>query len=199
MGYIVFIDTETTGLPPRSVTATSQNFDKWDKCRLVQIAWEIRNDGVVAPAAKGQVVMKRSLIIAPDGFEIPDDAAAIHGISTDRAKSTGDSLSNAIDQLFTDISVYNVHKAVSHNITFDSDVLLAELYRNKDQIYAQTWTDLPKFCTMREGTPPGKRWEKLPVMYERLCGILPDSMRAKLHDASMDTYLCAEIYFALDS
>lgn len=207
MGYVVFIDTETTGLPPRGLprdtVVTAQNAIQWNNCRLVQLAWEIRYEPGSEPGDiatmpnRGDVVMKRSLIVIPEGFAIPEEAAAIHGISTQKAITSGQLLSSTLEQLFADIAQFNVTKAVAHNMSFDENVLLAEMYKMARLDMLAIWSGLTKVCTMCQGTLPGQRWPKLPDLYERLCGVLPDELRANLHDATIDVHICADIYFAL--
>lgn len=193
MGYVVFVDTETTGLPPRS-TVTSHNFQLWKNCRLVQLAWEIRYE-----PSNGELALKRNLLVTPVDFEIPDAAVAIHGITTEHAKNNGQSLQSVLEQLFADIASYNVTKIVAHNISFDVNVLLAELYTIAREDLVTILLGMTKFCTMRNGTQPGERWPKLQVLYERLCGPLSDELRNSLHDASVDVHLCSKIYFAMPS
>ena len=193
--YIVF-DTETTGLPPRG-NVTEKNWRDWDKCRIVQLAWEVHASSLCdAP------LVQRSYIVKPDGFTVPREVVAIHGISTQRALAEGVPIARVIDEFIGDISQYRVSTAVAHNMSFDDNVLLAELYRIESELApaaevdsVATWKSLTKECTMRLGTKPGGRWPKLDALYKDMCGPLdPD---VKLHDAGTDTRLCAEIYRAL--
>lgn len=190
---VLIFDTETTGLPPRGLQfkrAHSGNFLAWRSCRIVQIAWEVRD-------MKGVILTRESFLINPDGFDIPEQATAIHGITTERAKAEGVQMHSVISKLMSDISTWNVHIVVAHNIDFDSNVLLAEMYTLQMSNEKAIWKAMKKECTMRMGTLPGKRWSKLSVLYESICGPIVPEVLEKLHDAATDVSLCADIYFAL--
>ena len=203
---ILFFDTETTGLPPRGsafAVVNGSNYTAWRSCRIVQIAWEIRS------AMDHAVLAQRSFIVQPSGFSIPDEATRIHGIDTARAKSEGQPLARVIAALLADIKMYDVHTCVAHNMAFDDNVLMAELYTmawtepkspDSDSMFMtqaiNTWRGLHKQCTMRMGAAlqPGGRWPKLSALYEKLFGVEPTG---QLHSADTDTRLCAEIYLKL--
>ncbi|RYY90346.1 MAG: 3'-5' exonuclease, partial [Chitinophagaceae bacterium] len=71
----LFFDTETTGLP-RNWKAPVTDLANWP--RMVQLAWLLYDN-------KGTLVAQSDAIIKPEGFRIPTDAAAIHGITHDIA------------------------------------------------------------------------------------------------------------------
>lgn len=72
----LFFDTETTGLP-KNWKAPITDLNNWP--RLVQLAFLIFDKN-------GNKISSGDFIIRPDGFIIPSDASAIHGISTERAQ-----------------------------------------------------------------------------------------------------------------
>jgi DNA polymerase III epsilon subunit-like protein len=74
---LLFIDTETTGLPKYSTTDPTE---KWP--RVVQLAWSLYDND-------GNRESQESYIIYPTDFTIPMDSARIHGITTERAKAEG--------------------------------------------------------------------------------------------------------------
>lgn len=187
--FIVF-DTETTGLPPR-YNATLTNWQDWDRCRCVQLAWEIHPD----LSGVNPVVERRSYLIRPDNFAIPKEATNIHGITTECARKQGLEFKQVLDIFMSDIAKHAVRTAVAHNMQFDDNVLLAEMYRLEKQIVVDTWRSLSKECTMRMGTKPGGRWPKLADLYTNLCGQLPSD--TCLHDAGCDAMLCALVYIKL--
>lgn len=74
MSSILFFDTETTGIIPKGVN---------DPCRqtaayphVVQLSWKIGDK-------------EGDFIIRPEGFTIPDEAAKVHGITTEKALAEG--------------------------------------------------------------------------------------------------------------
>ena len=187
----LFIDTETTGLPPRGVKVTESNYESWAVCRVVQVAWEVRD-------AKGTILSMFNSIVKPQGFLIPNEVVRIHGISNEIANTTGKPIEDVLQSLMTVIGRYKVTTVVAHNIVFDDNALTAEMYRAgmKDDVI--NWRGLHRFCTMKSATRPGERWPKLAVLYERLCGPLTEAVGSgRLHDASVDVRLCAEVYFKL--
>jgi DNA polymerase III epsilon subunit-like protein len=192
---ILFFDTETTGLPPRGANfakADSDNFNAWRKCRIVQIAWEIRS------SMDHAILFTREAIIKPVGFLVPPEATAIHGITHEFAVENGRDLSDVLKELFEDIKRYGVDLVVAHNVSFDDNVLIAEMYLNQwSSESIQTWDKLHKVCTMKLGASlsPTKKWPKLADLYLTTLGKEPPK---NTHTASVDTRMCAEIYLALN-
>ena len=166
MAFVVF-DTETSGLPTKYIDAVVTNWHNWDSCRIVQIAWEIyTSPNDVAP------VVSQCYTVSPEGFTIPPQSIAIHGITTDNALENGISIRSMLKLFFDDITRYKITKAVAHNMSFDSNVLLSEMYRIGNQIDEEliVWKALKKHCTMLVGTKKGGRWPKLNALYKSMIG-----------------------------
>lgn len=131
---IVFFDTETTGLP-RDYNAPSSNLDNWP--RLVQLAWIVSD-------YQGNVLSSENHIIIPNGFEIPSISAAIHGITTEIAKSKGENLIDVIDKFLNVLQ--NATAIAGHNISFDQHIVEAEILRcGRPNILKR----IPAYCTMK--------------------------------------------------
>ena len=179
---ICVLDTETTGkdIPLFHVS----NSEKWEVIRLVQFAYELyRMDGTL--------VEKKCMMIQPDGFIISDEVIAIHGISNERARLEGLPIQSMFDALSEILSRTSV--LVAHNMEYDSNVILSEMYRyHQDSLIAQ-WNMTEKECTMLMGKRLVKRWAKLSALAE-LCSI---TVPSGLHQADVDTHLCAQVYFYL--
>jgi len=190
--YVWFLDTETTGLPPRS-RPSPLDADGWANCRMVQIAWQLWE--CYGGCGDDCLLEKGSLIIDPAGaFAIPDEAARIHGITTERAAAEGvtwatGKIVRALERL-----VGAADLLVAHNTEFDVGVVASELVRCGRNDLAGRFVALPKYCTMKRGTLPRQRWPKLRDLYVRLFQREPEG---RLHDAQTDVQVCAEIYFAL--
>ena len=158
----IFFDTETTGVP-RNYKAPTTNTDNWP--RLVQLGWILMDD-------KGNKLAQHDYIIRPDGFEIPADAASVHGITTEKALEEGRDLAEVIDEFMADFDKATF--IVGHNISFDQNIVGAELVRlNRPDVMTSKRT----FCTMQAGTNfckiPGKygyKWPKLMELYVKLFG-----------------------------
>jgi DNA polymerase III epsilon subunit-like protein len=178
------VDTETTGLPPRY--APVEALEAWEKCRVVQIAWEIYDEA-------GKHISSECYIIRPDGYTIRPEVTRIHGISHTHAEQHGIPFDVIIDRLAC--ALPRVKRIVAHNISFDDRVVQAELYRYcdtevKKKVMTQ-WREKQKLCTMLRGTKPGEKWPKLVDLYKRYFGGAPSE---EMHRADADVRACARIY-----
>ena len=141
---LLFLDTETTGLPKYSAT---DQVEKWP--RVVQLAWSLYD-------SDGERESRNSFIIYPTDFSIPMDSARIHGITTERAKAEGVSLYKVLPQFNADVE--KAEMVVAHNLDFDLPIVTTEFLR------CSLETDLAekqKFCTMK--TPQIVSLCKLPA------------------------------------
>lgn len=200
--YVLVIDTETTGLAyARNVTA--ETYQKWDKARLVQVAWELYNPSK-------ECIKRESYIIIPDNYEIPEVVVKIHGITTERAQNEGIPLMEVFKKLYLLLPHNPI--IVAHNMQFDNDIILSELYRYQNKLtnihYSQDnlleklqiddiirlWLNCTKHCTMLMGTIPGQKWPKLVELYEKCFGNKPSY---EMHHADNDVRACADVYFHL--
>ena len=158
----IFFDTETTGVP-RNYKAPTTDTDNWP--RLVQLGWILMDD-------KGNKLAQHDYIIRPDGFEIPADAASVHGITTEKALEEGRDLAEVIDEFMADFDKATF--IVGHNVSFDQNIVGAELVRlHRPDVMTSKRT----YCTMQAGTNfckiPGKygyKWPKLMELYVKLFG-----------------------------
>ena len=189
--FIVF-DTETTGFPPRNGrnNENPKNYKKWNNCRIVQMSWLLCEK-------EGTVVKEKDYIIRPNKFTIPEVSTSIHGISTEKALNEGVKLDIVLEDFLKDISVCDT--LVAHNINFDYDVVLSEIYRRK-HLYEKKekgffdikkYLEIEKYCTMLSGCDDGGRWPKLAALYEKYFNHIPDIV---LHNSLNDTLLCKDIY-----
>ena len=180
---ILVFDTETTGLPPRSYSLS--NLDAWSGCRLVQIAWQRHS-------AEGKIIAKRALYVRPDGFLIPADATAIHGITNETAAG-----GIPLAELWTilEAELATVGTLVAHNIEFDDHVIRSELMRSGHPLLS-AWSQRKKECTMNLAKVAGLTDTrlKLAVLYDLA---IQRPITKALHQADTDTELCADIYFYL--
>ena len=181
----LFFDTETTGLP-RNWQAPQEDLDNWP--RLVQLAWLLMDEN-------GKEVKDTSQIIKPEGFIIPKEASAVHGISTAKARKEGIELNTALKE-FTG-AVDEAKILVAHNMSFDEKIMGAELLRKKHRhkLFAR-----PKICTMLSSTDYckiendfGYKWPKLIELHQKLF----DEEFANAHDALADVKACARCFFEL--
>lgn len=108
---LLFIDTETTGLPlVRDVKALDKK-GIWPD--IVSIAWVITNE-------TGEVCKKVYSLIQP-GWKIPADSIKIHGITMEYAMEHGRPLADVLAELRADLAT--VDTVVAHNLDFDKNVI----------------------------------------------------------------------------
>ncbi len=181
----LFFDTETTGLP-KKWDAPVSDLDNWP--RLVQIAWLQYNE-------KGERITGQDYIIKPEGFTIPTESSAIHGISTERANKEGVSLEMVLKEF---AALINRSKfLVAHNINFDEKIVGSEFLRKGIQ---NDLFETERLCTMNASTDycklPGKygfKWPKLTELHSKLFGIGFE----EAHNAAADIEACARCFWEL--
>jgi DNA polymerase III subunit epsilon len=181
----VFFDTETTGIP-RRWNAPLSDLANWP--RVVQLAW-------VCCSPEGETTAFHETIIRPEGYQIPSDAARIHGITTERAHQQGRELLQVLHEFAAILE--KARALVAHNISFDAAVLGAEFVRaNLENPIASR----PQICTMLVATDycrlPGSRgfkWPRLHELHSKLFGVPHQDS----HQALADVEACRRCFFEL--
>lgn len=112
----LILDAETTGLPIKKAADDDER-----QPHLLQI-------GLMLLDPDWAEVATVSMMVLPDGWEVPDDLIRVHGISTDRALLCG-------VPVLTVLSVYTNLRAradeiVAHNAPFDIRMMAIELARS---------------------------------------------------------------------
>jgi DNA polymerase III epsilon subunit-like protein len=187
--YTLVIDTETTGLPPRYAPPGASS--AWDKCRMVQVAWELYD-------AEGNHITSECHLIRPDGYVIPLESTRIHGIRHDHATEHGAPFARVMERLMDVLP--SVKRIVAHNMSFDDGVIQSELHRAlaagsvRMGHVLDLWNTKEKVCTMKTTTQPGQKWPKLTELYQTCFGKQPSG---DMHRADADVRACAEIYHHL--
>ena len=182
---ILFFDTETTGLP-RNWNAPITQINTWP--RMVQLAW-LQYD------TQGNLIAEGNRIIKPEGFKIPNKAAAVHGITTRYALKNGYDLTSVLADFSELISGSST--LIAHNMNFDEKIVGAEYIRLgiKSSLF-----DTNRICTMTTTTDlcriPGNYGYKWPTLSE-LHQFLFGSDFKDAHDASVDVKICAKCFFEL--
>ncbi|MFH2039986.1 MAG: 3'-5' exonuclease [Chloroflexota bacterium] len=181
----LFFDTETTGIPA-NYRAPASDSKNWP--RLVQVGWLLTDE-------TAKQIESTEYIIKPDGYTIPQDAAKIHGITTEIALKNGSKLRNILRILKEKIEFADV--LVAHNMQFDEKILGAEFLRCGFPNIIET---KPRICTMLASTdfcqisgPYGYKWPSLQTLYRKLFKRpIPGA-----HTALVDTQACAAFLFYL--
>ncbi|MBR3947756.1 MAG: 3'-5' exonuclease [Bacteroidales bacterium] len=160
----LFFDTETTGLPH---DYEAPAFDTLNWPRMVQLSWILTDN-------KGNVLSTHDYIIRPDGYEIPEESASIHGISTEKAMLEGLPLDSVLVVFAATLD--SAEYIVGHNISFDIHVVDAEFFRRGVDVQLSS---MKSYCTMLAGTDycklPGRyghyKWPKLQELHKILFGV----------------------------
>jgi len=187
--YLCF-DVETTGIP-KNYKASICDSENWP--RLVEIAWAEFD-------VSGNLNFSKSSIVKPDGFVISPEVVCVHGITTELAEKNGRPLNKVLSDFISDAKKIDTI-FIGHNISFDINIIAAELFRlgfsiddiNDDFINHQ------KICTMQASTEfcgiharRGFKWPTLSELYLKLFGNEFDA-----HHAKNDVEATAKCFFAL--
>lgn len=187
---ILFLDTETTGLP-LNWSAPIKQVSNWP--RMVQLACLLYDED-------GTLLEERSYIVKPEGFTIPYASVKIHRISTERALAEGQNLSVVLDEF--KLLLERTSLLVAHSVNFDHAIVGAEYYR---KIQQDPLLPLRKFCTMTSpevithcalpaNSPRGGyKWPKLEELYYKL---FKQELKGA-HDALVDIQATARCYWEL--
>lgn len=142
MTILLAYDTETTGLP-----LWNQPSEHPDQPRIVQLAAELFDDET------GRTLHVINHIIKPEGWTIPADVAAIHGISTDMAMAHGLPM-GVILPLFMNLWKRSSVR-LAHNESFDMRMVRIEIMRDPgfSPNAADAWKSGAAYCTQAKSTP----------------------------------------------
>ena len=143
-------DTETTGLPMKRTGekfSSAKDLKLYDNCRLVQFS------AIIYDIDTSETLEEVDFIIKPDNFVILN--SHIHGITQEKALTDGIKVTALFEKLIEIFKKYQVVKLIGHNVTFDINVMVSEMFR-----YMKTNTlvnfpllkhfeKLPYFCSMK--------------------------------------------------
>lgn len=173
--YLV-IDTETSGLFNFRAPA-----DAAGQPRLASIAMLFCDDDL-------RFLWGHSLLVRPDGWEMPAEAERINGLSTELLRKHGHEVRYALDGYVE--AIERGYPIIAHNVQYDTKVMRGELRRaGMPDLFSET----RRICTMQALTniceipsPRGRgfKWPKLSEAVERALGrkhsnahgCLPDAM-----------------------
>lgn len=197
---IVFLDTETSGLPDFRAPS-----DAPQQPHLLQLAAILTEDDCTV-----QRGLLCTLIAVPEEVRIEPQAFAVHGISDDACRRNGVSLRTALDLLFAWGRIAD--RKVAHSANFDRKILRIAAARAG---YDRT-TEIDPFdqggwfCTMmaarpilRLPMPNGKKGFRFPSLVDSLDGLIEggvgsmDRVAGAAHDALWDVRACRRVYHAL--
>lgn len=194
MSLILFMDTETTGLPDFKAPSESEH-----QPHLVQVA-------ALLTTNTGKVVSSIDLTVAADGWEIPAETSEIHGITTERSREVGVPESVAVQ---TFLALWRrASKRVAHNEQFDARIMRIALLRHTTQEIADEFKAGAAECTARLATPilnlppsdkmkaKGMNFPKTPNLAEAYRHFTGNDI-VDAHTALADVRACAAVYWAI--
>jgi len=194
---ILVFDTETTGIPDfkaRSVDPAQPH--------IVQMALIIYGDDLVS-------TQDTSVIVRPDGWIIPPEMTAIHGISHERAMDEGVPEKDAAEMFL--VAQAKASLRVAHNESFDRRILRIAMTRAGIERDVIEFTEARQsYCTCQASKPilnlpptdkmmaSGFNGPKPPKLEECIKHFFGEELPGS-HDALIDAQACARIYFRLTS
>lgn len=205
--HILVFDTETTGLPKTKII-NKDTLHLWPY--IVQFSYIIFDTDL-----KKLIKIKDCIIRIPDFITISDEVSQIHGITNDISFSKGINIVNVLKEFFVDFT--NVDYIVGHNISFDLNMVTAELNRiivnsndveELSEIKMQLTTiNTSKniYCTMKESINLcaietkdkfGRTYNKFPKLielYQKLFNIIPNN----LHNSLNDVIVCLRCFMKM--
>ena len=193
---IVFVlDTETSGLPVTTVI-NDTTISSWPY--IVQFTYIMYD-------TETNTILKTSnnIINIPNTIVLSPANIAIHGITRNIMDASGIPIGDVLTEFLTDLEGVGVEILVAHNLEFDRNMIIAEIYRHNANtitsvINSQSVIKLRymnSYCTMKrtlnlstfKRTNPitGKeyvKYLKLSELYNILFNIIPNNMHNALHD-----------------
>jgi DNA polymerase-3 subunit epsilon len=181
--YLLFIDTETTGIP-KNWSAPYTDNENWP-CS-VQVAWAIYTK-------EGQKVKAENFYVRDDAFEISPASIKIHGITHDFLKKHGVKREEVLTQLDADLKQYQP-LVIAHYMQLDYHMIGVGYHRAGMH---NPLPGLPLFCTMRVTADlplhQHQRFLRLGELYERLFGASLEHQ----HNALVDATATAKCFFEM--
>lgn len=137
---IIFLDTETTGLPRNKLKDALEEKGNWPD--IVSFCWMVY-DG-------RERVKKEVHLIRPDGYRIPPESTRIHGISQERAEQEGKPLMDVMRVFLQDVT--GAHLIIAHNLEFDRNVIFNACRWRLGIHPLDSWKREAEFCSMKMAT-----------------------------------------------
>ena len=194
MNLALFYDTETTGLPDFKVPSEAAH-----QPHIVQLA------ALLVDLDTRHTIQSMDVIVRPDGWTIPDEVAAVHGITAEYAAEVGIPESLALSMF---MELWCGRSRIAHNEQFDARIVRIALMRYRSKVSAEIWKSGPAECTARMATPVcalpptdkmkavGRFHHKTPNLGEAYRHFTGNDLQ-NAHSAMADVLACRDVYFAI--
>ncbi|MGK6341370.1 exonuclease domain-containing protein [Chryseobacterium sp. DT-3] len=182
--YLLFIDTETTGIPKRWNLPYSET-DNWPSA--VQVAWILYDEN-------GREIKRENFYIDED-VEISKPSFRVHKISREFLSNNGKARKFVLQKLSEDIQQYRP-LITGHFTEFDIHTLSCDYYRaGLENPFQKSYF----YCTMLKSKGyalnPEADYFRLPQLYE----FLFNEKMEHSHDAVIDAEMTAKCFFEIRS
>ncbi|AYL94604.1 3'-5' exonuclease [Mucilaginibacter celer] len=181
--YLLFIDTETSGLPIKWDQPYCNN-DNWPYA--LQVSW-------IVYTKDGREVKREDHYIKDNDFTISEKAFKVHGLTPQFLLQNGEWRKDVMTKLADDL-IHFEPLVVGHFIELDLNIAGVEFYRTG---IPNPLDNLKTFCTMLATTKwvqnPQAKYLRLNQLYEVLFGKTLD----RQHNAIEDAEATAECFFEM--
>lgn len=195
MKPIMFFDTETSGFPLWSERSSDPK-----QPHIVQAA------AVLVDADTRETISSFDLIARPDGWEIPDEVAKIHGITTWRAELVGISERQIVSAVYEFALI--AQRRIGHNEAFDARIMRIALKRFTNNETADSWKNMASECTQKLATPimklpptekmkAAKRFHHKTANLSEAYEFFTGKKLEDAHSAMADAVACMDVYWAI--
>lgn len=191
----IFFDLETQGLPLFSEPSEDPR-----QPHVVQLA------AILVDLDTRKQLASLDLTITPNGWEIPDDVAKIHGITNEHARTVGVPEKLAL-QVFVELW-YRADVRIAHNSSFDERIVRIALKRYDVGCDADVWKAGQSECTQLLATPllklpPTAKMRAAGRMHFKSANLgeaykhFTGNELVGAHSAMVDVQACISVYFAI--
>lgn len=181
--YILFIDTETSGLP-KNLNVPHSEKNPWPY--IVQIGW------VIFDKIGNEIKSEKHYVKALD-FKIDPESEKIHGISEAQTIELGEERKKVLKKVSHDLKYYKP-LIVGHLMEFDSHMLSLGFRRAGMK---NIMKDYPKFCTMKATSAYSLAYNRNYPKLDELYQTLFKERLKNHHDALTDAKATASCFFEL--
>lgn len=181
--YLLFVDTETTGLPARWHRPYAE---EWEWPSIAQLAWEIY-------APDGTLVKAEQAYLQVPANRLTPESEAVHGLTAELLAAQGQEPTAVLGRLLADLAQYRP-RVIGHFLRLDFHVLGAALLRAG---LPNPLPGLPQFCTMQASPAARPQGPKRPLRLHELHELLFHEPMTRLHDAAVDAAATARCFFEL--
>lgn len=193
--HAIFYDCETSGLP-----LFDQPSEHPGQPHIVQLA------AALVDLDTRETVASLDVVVRPDGWTIPDEVAAVHGITTEHAAAVGIPEFLALS-LF--LELWGGRTRIGHNEPFDARIIRIAQHRAGElESDLDRWKAGTAECTARLATPivkrpptakmlaVGRKHYKTASLGEAVQFFTGKPLE-NAHSAMADVLGCMDVYFAI--